>query len=242
MENSVLTNRSFWLEYWHNYNYSKVADKMIYDDFIPKNLENKTFLEIGGFPGIHSVYFKKKGCVEVSLLDFYIDKGIIHQVEESNDLPTGTIECIEADFLAYKGLHSFDIVFSYGFVEHFEDTKEIIENHLRLLKKGGTLLLTIPNFRGINGSIQYLTDKQNLLAHNLNSMKIENLKKIMNSLDVNSIVVEYTSMPMVWVEPKPGIVNFVIRKLVRVLSSFLKLFPFKCRLLSPYIVIKAVKC
>lgn len=46
---------------------------------------------------------------------------------------------------------------------------------------------------------------------------------------------------MVWLEPKPGLKAKAGKILTKTLSYALKLFPIKCRLLSPYIVISAQK-
>ena len=46
---------------------------------------------------------------------------------------------------------------------------------------------------------------------------------------------------MIWLEPKPTLGNKIARVFVKTFSLFLKLFPFKGRFLSPYIVVNAHK-
>jgi SAM-dependent methyltransferase len=46
----------------------------------------------------------------------------------------------------------FDIVFSVGLIEHFDEPKTILENHVELLKPGGLLICIIPNFIGFQGN------------------------------------------------------------------------------------------
>jgi hypothetical protein len=70
-------------------------------------------------------------------------------------------------------------------------------------------------------------------------MKPGLLKSIVNDLGLKNVVVEYTRKPMIWLEP--GIGGYIIRKIIKLTSHTLKLFPFKCRLLSPYIIIYAEK-
>jgi 2-polyprenyl-3-methyl-5-hydroxy-6-metoxy-1,4-benzoquinol methylase len=43
---------------------------------------------------------------------------------------------------------SFDIVYSLGLNEHFQDPAQIIDIQIKLLKNGGTLIATTPNFKG----------------------------------------------------------------------------------------------
>jgi len=47
----------------------------------------------------------------------------------------------------------FDLVFSCGLIEHFEDMRAAIEQHLRLLRPGGRAVLIVPNLQGLQGRI-----------------------------------------------------------------------------------------
>lgn len=233
----TLTDRNYWKEYWKNYEYGKIPSKVPFKKFLPKLHEINSFIEIGGFPGVYAAYFYKRGCPDVSLLDFYIDKNIVNKFEKINNIPENTINCIESDFFQFETGKRYDFVFSYGFIEHFENTKDVIARHCALMnpEEKGRLLILLPNFRGLNGCIQYLFDKKNLKAHNLNSMNITLLKQTVTELGLKNISVEYTRKPMIWLEPKNK--NMLLRKMVKLLSFILKLFPVRCRLLSPFIMI-----
>ena len=148
---------------------------------MPLLTQGKNFIEIGGFPGLFAAAFYQRGVKDITILDFYINREIINNFEVKNSLPTGAIKCIESDFFEFKSDKKYDIAFSYGFVEHFEDTKDVIARHIDLVSKNGQLLMLIPNFLGLNGMIQYRFDKQNLEAHNLKAMDIDYLKEIMQS-------------------------------------------------------------
>jgi len=47
----------------------------------------------------------------------------------------------------------FDIVCSFGFIEHFRNPKMVLEVHKKLLKPGGIIVCLIPNLEGLPGSI-----------------------------------------------------------------------------------------
>jgi 2-polyprenyl-6-hydroxyphenyl methylase/3-demethylubiquinone-9 3-methyltransferase len=47
----------------------------------------------------------------------------------------------------------FDVVYSSGLIEHFEDTSAVVDEHLRLLKPGGRLVLIVPNLLGLQGKL-----------------------------------------------------------------------------------------
>ena len=89
--NNNLTDRSFWKTYWKNYQYGKVPQKMFFDRFLPKDLNHKSFIEIGGFPGTMSAYFHQKYGCSVSLLDFYIDEEMVRETERVKDINPDTI-------------------------------------------------------------------------------------------------------------------------------------------------------
>jgi SAM-dependent methyltransferase len=48
---------------------------------------------------------------------------------------------------------SFDLVYSQGLIEHFDDSAPVIIEHLRLMKPGGKLVLVVPNLEGVQGRI-----------------------------------------------------------------------------------------
>ncbi len=48
---------------------------------------------------------------------------------------------------------TFDVVYSAGVIEHFEDQRGVVAAHLRLVKPGGSLILTAPNLAGVQGKL-----------------------------------------------------------------------------------------
>jgi SAM-dependent methyltransferase len=229
-----LTNREFWRTYWADFEPGIVADVGFSDLFDRLPGRASKFIEIGGFPGKFSVYFNKFKGYDVTLLDFYIDSAII-KLEKINSLKPGTIKTIEADFFSFKSETKYDIVFSSGFVEHFEDTKDILRRHYDLLAPGGILFVTMPNFRGLNGLVQRLLHRSNFDAHNTSAMNIKLIRKYCLELGHNPEIFYY-GRPCLWIEPKAK-VSPVIRKLARMLSIVISRIPAKNRILSPHIVI-----
>lgn len=238
-ENNSITDKEYWDNYWKNYQYDKIPKKVVFERFMPKLTRGINFIEIGGFPGVNAAYFYRRGIRDVTILDFHINKEIVRNFEKINDLPEGTIQCIDNDFFTFSSEKKYDVVFSSGFIEHFEDTRDAIARHIDLLSEKGQLLIIIPNFLGLNGKLQRRFDRENLDSHNLQSMKISYLKEIMQSFNLYDVSVGYLGKPMVWLEPKPE--NQKRRKWVKMLSYALKLFPVKGKLLSSYIAIYARK-
>src|SRR5262245_58148109 len=80
-----------------------------------------------------------------------------------NGLPAPTL--FHTDFFKWEPGRTFDVVYSIGFIEHFEDPRMIIEKHLRLLRPGGRLIITLPHFAHLQYIFHWLIDRENLAKH-----------------------------------------------------------------------------
>lgn len=79
----------------------------------------------------------------------------------------------------------YDVVCSFGFIEHFDKPSKVIDLHCNLLKKGGILWITVPNLLYIN---KKLTMKKILDGHNLKIMKLSTLKNsVPKNIDVKLV-------------------------------------------------------
>lgn len=68
---------------------------------------------------------------------------------------------------------AFDIVFSYGFIEHIIPPEKAIQAHLKILKRGGILILQIPRFKKFNWLKARVFRPDLLPLHNLTIMEQE---------------------------------------------------------------------
>lgn len=168
-----LTDKNFWVSDTggehvftkHDQNHSIIQ---LIRDFIPCNNTGKC-LEVGSFPGPFLAAFGDLG---------YTLNGIDFHPENSSALPewlnnegykTGYFE--SADFFDVEPQPIFDVVCSFGFIEHFEDFEEVISRHIQYLKPRGILMITTPNFRGaVQNSLHRFFDLNNLDHHNVESM------------------------------------------------------------------------
>jgi len=66
----------------------------------------------------------------------------------TNEIRFNKIE--KGDVLEYMRTSDdrYDLVCSFGFIEHFENFLEIIALHDKILKQGGQLIITTPHFKG----------------------------------------------------------------------------------------------
>lgn len=139
------------------------------DDLLSRNLPRNPklrFLEVGCYPGSYLWYFNKRFGYQVSGLEY-----VEACCDKARDLLSRAGvngEIIHEDLFSYSAPEEslWDIVGSFGFVEHFEDTRNVIQKHLALLKPGGFLVITVPNHHGSNGQILKRVSREKYGIHN----------------------------------------------------------------------------
>ncbi len=242
-----LTDRSFWSQYWEsktglavavgkNYPFHRQLEEVV-------NQQNvHTAIELGGFPGYYAIFLSRYFGVKSTLLDYFIHPDVVRQVLAANNMLPGDIEQVEADLFAYQPTQHYDLVLSCGLIEHFEDTEDIIARHVAFLAPGGTLFITLPNFRGVNGWVQRTFDPSNYAKHNIASMDPHKLAGIAKKLGLKEVTAGYDGKFSVWLENKSE-KSAAAKALVRLIwlagKVITRLIPVESKALSPYIVLKA---
>lgn len=132
------------------------------------------FLEIGCAPGKTLAWVSAALGADVSGLD-YSAQGI--QVSRKVFDSVGVHGDLRHEDIFHNSFDcgTFDVVYSGGVIEHFDDPAEIVKIHVNLAKPGGLALIIIPNFRGFYGRI---LPKENLEIHNLEIMTCPALLKL----------------------------------------------------------------
>lgn len=249
MADNLLTDRAFWVKYWESK--TDLAVQIPADYVFHKQLKTivdtegiKTAIELGGFPGYYAVYLRKHLGVKGTLLDYFVHAPITHQLLAKNGLANTDLTIIETDLFTHQPTQHYDLVLSCGLIEHFNDTKDIIAKHINFLKPGGTLFITLPNFRGVNGWFQKKFDKDNYDKHNIACMDPILLRDIVAGEGLTVTSANYFGGFSVWLEnekQKPILVQLFKKAVWLTGKLFSKVFRFESRLLSPYIVITAIK-
>jgi 2-polyprenyl-3-methyl-5-hydroxy-6-metoxy-1,4-benzoquinol methylase len=164
--------------------YSKPEFDSILKKYLPIS-SKKTCLEIGAIPGGFLAYFKKEFHYKITGIDFAENKKVFDETMKINRIKD--YKFISADIKNIKTNKKYDVVSSFGFIEHFDDFEEIISKHIELLAEDGYLVISLPNFRNLQYVYRVLFDRQNLKIHNLDSMKINKLNSIIASKGLTKI-------------------------------------------------------
>ena len=246
---NLLTDRTFWTQYWESkpdlaipidrqYLFHQQLEEIIMRE------KPKTAIELGGFPGYYTIFLKKYFGLESTLFDYFMHPKILNSVLEKNGLSEKDIRLVEADLFEYESPNQYDLVLSCGLIEHFEDTKDIIARHLKFLKPGGTLLITLPNFKSVNGWVQKKFDQENYLKHNISCMDPALLSSILRDLGMEVRKAGYWGRYSVWLEnkdEKSAATRAFIKTIWFLGKVATKFIPVESKQLSPYIVLVAKK-
>jgi 2-polyprenyl-3-methyl-5-hydroxy-6-metoxy-1,4-benzoquinol methylase len=77
----------------------------------------------------------------------------------------------QQDFFSFKPQRQYEIVCSFGFIEHFTAWEDVVARHIDLVAPGGLLVIMSPNFTGIlQKYFHRFLDKENFLRHYLPAM------------------------------------------------------------------------
>lgn len=126
-------------------------------------------LEIGCAPGKILAWAAAELGAEVAGLD-YSEQGIAFSRKLFADLGlTADLRCEDLLETSFEN-GSFDVVFSAGVIEHFDDPGPVVSRHMDLVRAGGVAVIAVPNYGGIYGRLQRRLDPANLAIHNTTIM------------------------------------------------------------------------
>ena len=140
--------------------------------------KDKTCLEIGCVPGRFLAYICKNFGYFPEGIDYVKGtKKITEKTLALNGLQKFSI--FEKDFLQWETAKQYDLVCSFGFIEHFEGdlNRQVIEKHVRLLKPGGKLIMDIPNFNYCQYLFHLMLNREVLSTHNIKIMNLALFQK-----------------------------------------------------------------
>lgn len=103
------------------------------------------------------------------------------------------------DFRDVKLPLQFDMVMSFGLIEHFDDPVPIIRDHARFCAPGGRVAITIPNFATpINRFLMKHVDPPGYEGHNLEIMNRQALQSAFEKAGLRNVKVGSAQGPRVY--------------------------------------------
>jgi SAM-dependent methyltransferase len=251
MMKSLVTQEHWDKEYDRFYFYEAddcITEKVDYfiDNFIEKNTLLSCF-EIGCFPGRYLAHFCKKYGLSANGVDATdkMEKGLKEWLENKN-ITVGELKKSDAfsyiDKLSEDG-KKYDFVYSFGFVEHFGDYKEVIKYHAKIVSDNGLLVIVTPNFGGgLQRVMHYLTDRENMKRHVIKAMNPKRWAAVLKKEGFEILESDCFGGFKFWTgEQQRGLFQQGLLRFFRKLSDNQKAEKADCRFYSPYCILVATR-
>lgn len=159
-------------------------------------------LELGCYPGGFMVYLHKRFGYRVSGLDFVPGSANLAASLRAEGIAVG--EVLEADVLEITPTPRYDVVASFGFLEHFPDPALVLRRHVEWLRPGGHLVVTVPNFRWLQWALHRSLDETNLRRHNTAAMHRQLFRRVLPALGVDIVQLDFVGVCGFWYEQDPA--------------------------------------
>ena len=193
-------------------------------------------MEIGFAPGRTLLWTATALGASVSGVDFSpAGVAAARLIFDEHKIPCD-MRCEDVDTHTFsKG--TFDIVFSLGFVEHFQDVSSLIVRHAELARVGGTVIIVIPRYDGLYRRLQAALDPSNLALHNLSIMSEDALLRAASAVGVAAHAYRFGRV-------QPGLISWrhlgsvTGRVLYHVVNAAGLLQPFDVSPLCPLLVLE----
>jgi len=155
----AISEKKHWDDLFLKYSLPRKVSRNLYNhrvtiDYLHPFLEKyrgSSFLEVGCGASAWLPFFATEYSLLVSGID-YSEEGCRIAAENLNiqQIPYSDILC--RDILHWDSEGRFyDIIFSYGVIEHFDKPNEIVKVFSHHLAPGGLMITLVPNLCGLNG-------------------------------------------------------------------------------------------
>lgn len=252
-----VVDQSYWDSGYKNIKFSianddvtkKISDS--FDEILAENISLQKELscfEIGFYPARYLSFWGKRYNMVVNGVDLTGElDGRIEKWLRENDIKVGVLEhgdfvkCISK--LSSDGI-AYDVVYSAGFIEHFDNYADVIRMHDKILRPGGIMFITVPNFRGIiQWLLHLMVDKKNLDRHVIRSMNPNEWESIVLPLGYKTIEKGYFGGFDFWVDnqKRNAIQKFLLKVIMRINSKLHNSNMRNSKAYSPYCILIAKK-
>lgn len=200
-DSAHLTDEEFWDQRWATTTLPALVDEgvrwqLAMADVCRRFLKtdpSRHIFEVGCAPGRWLVWFNKTFGYTAFGCD--ISRRAAETTRSNFKMNGVPGEIYTADITSGTDLppHLYDVVVSFGVIEHFADPAAIVQRHVELLKPGGTLILNVPNLAGrINHWLLRAARMQSLIdVHNLTMMNKATFQSFAEQLDLEVCYLDY---------------------------------------------------
>jgi cyclopropane fatty-acyl-phospholipid synthase-like methyltransferase len=232
-----LTTKQFWDNKYRKY-YFKNLENILYKDIFNKYLhsgDGEKCLEIGCYPGHFLLYLTNTFNYIPFGLDYTEYLSNMSDFFQQNGIKSLTL--YNENFEDFDPGENFDLVCSFGFIEHFQNYEEIIKKHISLVKPGGYLIISCPNFTHFPQFLHKFFDYEYLKkTHNFDAMNLEAWEKILKQTDMKIIYHNYYRTIGFWSETDNIFLRIISLGIHYLFSTFDYFLNYPNKYTSPYMI------
>jgi hypothetical protein len=146
------------------------------------------------------------------------------------------------DIREFKPGKRFDIVASFGLVEHFTDFDAMLDIHDDLLAPGGLCIVEVPHFRKLQYLYHYLLDRKDLLRHNTAVMNLDVFNRLAARKHHRILHLDYCGALRFWGVDRSGsaplrISRILLSRIIQTAAQFVgRVLPKNHPSLAPWIL------
>lgn len=180
-EERMIVDQSYWDNSYAKLKFFRLAKgdptSELIRQYIPRAKDGAQAFEIGCFPGrfiaeIGELGYTLNGCDLTPRVSSDLEPWLREQGFKVGEISQASYESF-AD-------RKYDLVASFGFIEHFENHEEIFRLHCNMVADGGFLIVQFPNFRGsVQEKLHSFFDRDNLGNHVLSAMDVVKYEKVL---------------------------------------------------------------
>ena len=198
----------------------------------------KTCFEIGYYPGKFLAVFGEKGYV-LNGVDLFIEpqnSSILWLKKSGYNIGS----FYKSDLRDFKSSESYNVVCSFGLIEHFKNWKEALNKHIELTKDKGTIMIDVPNLNSFLYRFLYgLFEPRVLKNHEFSAMNITNICNVLKEGKCDIKKADYFGYFYFRFVTRHDKISVIIAKIINIFRPVFELLPKS--IYMRYIVILAVK-
>lgn len=242
-----LTDKKYWEEgYQYLGNSNQTTDSPEFTKLLSPYLSNfkmhpGRLLEIGCLPGLLGASLAVNYNLQPIGVD-YVDCESLYLASMQKE-GVRNAHFYHCDIRDFNPNEKYDVVCSFGFIEHFEDYESIFAKHVELCKTNGIVIITVPNFRKFQFLFRRLLDPACLKKHNLKVMDIKLLQNLAKENGLRVLLAKACGSINFWVSKDAPLVSRAIAKLLRPITNAIGKWtsPFDNFYISPHLLLVGEK-
>jgi 2-polyprenyl-3-methyl-5-hydroxy-6-metoxy-1,4-benzoquinol methylase len=203
-DNEKLSSKDYWDDVLRQANLPLLVNKKQYSPWLINSFFRdyitggnfKTLLEVGSGSSAWLPFLAQEYNLRVSGLD-YSEIGCKICEENLKLLGVNYDEIICEDVFKWDSGKKYDIIISFGVIEHFENPGDILKIIRKHLNENGIIITIVPNLLGISGKLTRIFLPDVYLIHKIISK--DNLKQLHETAGYDCLKNDYTGFfyPMI---------------------------------------------